>query len=1046
MAKFFINHPRFSAVISIVITLMGVLAALTLPVAQYPEIAPPEIVVSATYPGANATIVRDTVGAVIEQEVNGVEDMIYMKSTSANDGTYSLVVTFAVGADGDKAQTLVQNRVNKALPSIPEDVRRQGIKVEKESSTILQVITLTATDTIADTTDENEAVSAYDDLYLANYATLNLRNALLRVPGVGKADILNALDYSVRVWLDPVAMKTKSVTALDVVNAISEQNVVAAAGQIGALPSTPEQTFTYAIQAKGRMESVQEFEEIILRADPGGATLLLKDVARLELGAKQYFAKGKFQGKDAAVLAIYQQPGANALEVGDGVKAQLKMLSLAFPEGIEYSIPYDSTRFVEISIEEVIETLLIAVALVVLVTYVFLQDVRATLIPTLAIPVSLIGTFACMKVLGYSINLITLFGLILAIGIVVDAAIIVLENVERLMREEKLSSRDATLKAMDEVTAPLIASALVLLAIFIPVSLMPGLTGQIFQQFGVVLSISVVLSTVVALTLAPALCVLLMRPATSEPMWVLRKFNAFIDRTTTGYMGIAKGLSTRLVVALVLYTGLMGFVAYLATSLPTGFVPREDSGAFFAEIQLPPAASVQRTDKMIDAMIRDVEAVEGVRDVISVAGYSLLDGATATNAGILIINLDDWSERTAPGLKQRDIFGQVAQALDAYQDAVALPFESPSIPGLGMAAGFEFMLQDRVGRSPRDMADTMNMLLDQTAQAPGIGHAYSTYLADVPQLYLDVDRVKAKNTGVRISDLFTTLQAQLGGLYVNDITLFGRKTPVTVQAYIEYRDDPEDIRDVYIRNASGSLVPASTLVEFSSVLGPQTLTRFNLFNAVAINGEAPVGTSSGVAVSAMAQIADETLPAGWGYEWTGATYQEIEAGSTAGIAFGLALLFAYLFLVAQYESWTIPIAILLVVPTALLGSFLMTGLSGGDVNLYTQIGLVLMIGMASRNAILIVEFSMSLRADKGLSALEAAMMAARLRFRPLLMTAFSFIFGVFPLVIASGAGDGSRRALGQAVLGGMLSAVVVGALLTPALYVAIEKLRGGKAG
>lgn len=1033
MAKFFIDHPRFAAVISIVITLMGILSALSLPISQYPEIAPPEITVNAVYPGANATTVRDTVGAVLEREINGVEDMIYMKSTSANDGTYTLVVTFEVGADGDKAQTLVQNRVNKALPNVPEDVRRQGISVEKESSTILQAITLQAPG----------AEEKYDDLFLANYATLNIRDSLLRVPGVGKVQVLNELDYAARIWLDPIAMTNLDVSVQDVIAAIGEQNIVAAAGQIGALPTGEDQKFQLTLQVKGRMESPEEFADIILRAYEDGRLLYLRSVARLELGAKNYYAKGKFRGSDAAVLAVYQQPGANALQVGEGIKHTLEELSLAFPEGITYQIPYDSTRFIEISIEEVIETLLIAVFLVIMVVFLFLQDVRATLIPTLAIPVSLIGTFACMQILGYSINLITLFGLILAIGIVVDAAIIVLENVERLLSEGELSPRDATLQAMSEVTLPLVASALVLLAVFVPVSLMPGLTGQIFEQFGVVLSISVVLSTVVALTLAPALCVLLMNKTNKEPIWILRKFNDGIDWLTTRYTSVARILSHRLLLSGVIYVGLLTLIGTLFASLPTGFVPKEDSGAFFAEVQLPDAAAVPRTEQMMDAMVASLEDVEGVRDVISIAGFSLLDGATSSNAGVLIINLEDWSERTEPGMRQSDIFEKVAITLDGFQDAITLPFEPPTIPGLGMSAGFEFMLQDRVGRKPNELADTMDLVLDAANEAPEIALAYSTFRSSVPQVFLDVDRAQAKNAGVEIDTLMTTLQAQFGGLFVNNITMFGRRTPVTIQAESKYRDEVDDLQTIYVRNASGTLVPVSALLQTVETLGPKTLTRYNLYNAAPINGEAPPGVSSGEAVAAMQQIAAETLPAGYGYEWTGATYQEIEAGNTAVFAFALAVLFAYLFLVAQYESWTIPISILLVVPTALVGSFLMTAAAGGDINLYTQIGLVLMIGMAARNAILIVEFAKKLR-DGGKSALEAAETAARLRFRPLLMTAFAFLLGVFPLVIASGAGDGSRRALGNAVFGGMISAVVIGALLTPAIYVALDRLRGNR--
>jgi HAE1 family hydrophobic/amphiphilic exporter-1 len=1030
MAKFFIDHPRFAAVISIIITIVGLIAVYVLPISQYPEIAPPEIAVNANFPGASAETVRDTVGAVLEREVNGVENMIYMKSTSANDGSYALKVTFKVGADADKAQTLVQNRVNKAMPNLPEDVRRRGIKVEKESSAILQIVTLQAT----------EQDSPYDDLFLSNYATLNIKDALLRVPGVGKVKVLNQLDYSARIWLNPLQMNARGITAQDVVAAIREQNIVAAAGQIGALPTRGDQQFTYTLQTKGRMVSPEEFSDIILRADPDGAVLYLSDVARLELGAEMYLAKGKFEKRGSAVIAIYQQPGANALAVGAGIRAQMTDQMDSFPSGIEFSIPYDSTKFVEISIDEVYETLLIAVVLVVAVTFMFLQTFAATVIPSLAIPVSLIGTFACMLVLGYSVNLITLFGLILSIGITVDAAIIVLENVERIIHQGGSSVRDAAIRAMGEVTGPLVASALVLLAVFVPVSLMPGLTGIIFKQFGVVLSISVVLSTIVALSLTPALCVLMMKDTPPKVIAPLRAFNRLVDWTTGGYVNLADKFARRTPLTIVVYGGLLAAIYGLASSIPTGFIPQEDQGAFFVEVQLPEAASINRTDQVLDRMVDAVNEIDGVRDVVSVAGFSLLENASATNAGILVVNLQDWEERTAPGMRQKDIFFKTAARLAEFDDAISLPFESPAIPGLGNSAGFEFILQDLQGRSPQVMADALETVLAEIEKRPEIGAGFSTFRASVPQIFLDIDRLKAKNEGVRLDDLFTTLQAQLGGFYVNDITMFGRRTPVMVQAESEFRDDPDDLLNVYVRNSFGNLVPVSTLVTPKDILGPQTLTRYNLFNAIAISGEAAQGYSSGDAVRAMQEIAETALPQGFGYEWTGSTYQEISAGSSAGIAFGMAMLFAFLFLVAQYESWMVPASILLVVPTALIGAFLHTLLAGGNVNIYTQIGLILMVGMAARNAILIVEFAKQLNED-GMDLYESASTAARLRFRPLLMTAFSFLFGVIPLVIATGAGDGSRRALGQAVFGGMTTAVIVGAVLTPAVFVLIMRLR-----
>ncbi len=707
------------------------------------------------YSGADAKTVRDTVGAVIEKEVNGVEDMIYMSSTSANDGTYTLTVTFEIGADADKAQTLVQNRVNKAMPLLPQTVTRNGVTVEKNTANILMVVSLT----------NEEGQDTYDDLFLVNYALLNVNDALLRIPGVGKVDVLNALDYSVRIWLDPLKMSQANITAADVVNAVGEQNIVAAAGQIGSGPSVEEQKFQYTIQAKGRMESPEEFEDLILRASPDGATVYLKDVARVTLGAQQYLASGALNNDDAAVIAIYQQPGANALSVSENVRSLLEELEPSFPKGLDVTIPYDSTKFVELSIHEVFETLIIAVILVTFVVYVFLQNIKATLIPTIAIPVSLIGTFAAMAMFGFSVNLITLFGLILSIGIVVDAAIIVLENVERLTSEEpELTIVEATEKAMAQVTAPLIASALVLLAVFIPVSLIPGLSGQIFNQFGMVLSVAVVLSTVVALTLTPPLCVMLISAQHHEPMWILRKFNVFLDKVTNGYMAIAMFLCRRLSVTLGVFVALLGVIYLLTLAVPTALTPKEDNGNFFAEIQLPDAASLVRTNEVMIRAVNDLKEIPGVADVISVTGYSLLDGSTSSNAGFLIVALDPWGERTTPDLKQGAIFEQAAGNLTSYDDALAIPFEPPTIPGLGLSAGFSYVLQDRQGRSPEVLAEALTGMIDAANAKDEIGFAYTTFTATVPQLFLDVDREKVKASGVGISDFFFALQVQLGGV------------------------------------------------------------------------------------------------------------------------------------------------------------------------------------------------------------------------------------------------------------------------------------------
>ena len=1030
MIRFLLDRPRFAGVISAVITIAGLLSMATLPVGQYPDIAPPEIVVEAFFPGANAETVRDTVGAVIEEEVNGVEGMIYMSGTSANDGTYALVVTFEIGFDADKAQVLVQNRVNKAMTQLPDDVRRQGLFVEKMSNNIVLAATL-----YSDNPD-------YDGLYLNNYASLNIKAALQRVPGVGKADILGEQRYSIRVWLDPVKMSTREVTVKDVVAAIQDQNLVASAGQIGAFPSPETQQFQLVVESKGQLVSPEEFDNVIIRSSQGGAAVYLRDIARTEIGAQTYLAMGKLGTNPATVLAIYQQPGSNALQVADGVKETLEELSRSFPDGVAYSLPYDTTDFVKASLFEVYETLIIAVLLVVLVTYVFLQDWRSTLIPTITIPVSLIGTFAAMQVFGFSINTLTLFGLVLAIGIVVDAAIIVLENVERILEEnEGMDIRDATVEGMRQTMPPLIASAAVLLAVFIPVSFLPGLVGQLFQQFGIVLSVSVVISTFVAITLAPPLCVIFLRAHKPQPIWILRKFNAGFERLTNGYVGAVAGLVRRLGVSGILFVALLAITGYLAIAVPKGFIPVEDNAAFFAEVQLPDAASLTRTEAFIDKVTTEIQSVEGVREVIAVAGFSLLDGAALSNSGMLIVALDTWEKRTEPHLHQDAIMAEVEDRVGRFQEGIVLTFAPPAIPGLGMATGFEYVMQDNLARSPQVLSDGMDQLLAAANARPEIAGAFATFRADVPRLFLDIDRPLVKTYGVNLQDLFMTLQAQLGGLYVNNTSILGRNTQVNIQADAQYRDTVEDIDTFFVRSDAGQLLPLSSLVSSRTKLGPQTLTRFNLRNSVIVMGAPSPESSSADAIAAMIDVSENDMPDGFGYEWTGATYQQLAAGSLAIFGFALAIVFAYLFLVAQFESMSIPIAILLTVPTALLGSFLATLVTGGDVNLYTQIGLVLMIGMAARNTILIVEAAMINRVEQGMAAVEAAIAASRQRFRPLMMTGFAFLLGVFPLVIASGAGEAGRKALGLAVFGGMLTALAVGALIAPPIYVMVQKLR-----
>lgn len=1029
ISEFFIRRPKFAFVISIVITLAGLLSMPLLPVAQFPEIAPATVQVSASYPGANAEVVRDAVASPLEAAVNGVEDMIYMSSKSAGDGSYSLTITFAVGTDADMAQVRVQNRVQRAIPKLPEEVNRLGVSVDKRSSNMLMVVNLASPD------------ETFDRLFLSNYASINVVDNLARIDGVSDVSILGDLVYGMRVWLNPNQMAALGVTVQDVVAAIREQNVQVAAGQIGAPPSPDNQQFQYTLQVKGRLSEAAEFGDIIVRSREDGAAIHLKDLARIELGAQTYSAYGQVDHSPSTIMAIYQQPDANALNVAEAVYAEMEVLGKRFPQDLEYDIIYDSTRFVEASITEVYETLLIALILVIVVVFFFLQDWRSTLVPAIAIPVSLIGTYAFLYATDMSINTVSLFALILAIGVVVDDAIVVIENVRRIMDEEGLAPAAAASKAMGQVTGPIIATTLVLLAVFVPVALMPGITGRMYSQFALTLSIAVLISSVNALTLSPALCAVLLRPTTETAKGFWATIEGAIHRLTLGYGRTVGFLVARLRLVALVVLVLFISIGYLAYSLPKGFIPNEDQGYFMVDVQLPDASSLHRTTDALDTIIDMVLEEPAVDSVLSVPGFSMLNGSSTSNSGMMIVNLKPWSERTAPGEHQSAILARTQAKLFTYPNANAMAFEVPPIPGLGQTGGVEFVLQDTLGRSPQALASTMRGLVLRANEAPEIGRAFSTYRADIPQIFVDVNRPKAKAMGIPLSDIFTTLQGQLGSLYVNDFNKYGKVYQVKIQADRQFRARETDIRNFYVRSSQGDMVPLGTMTSTSQRLGPEITNRYNMYNSAQINASAAPGYSSGQSIDAMARVAGQALPDGYTFEWTGITYQQLEAGNLAPLLFGLALLFVYLFLVAQYESWTIPWAIILCVPIALLGAFLAIAVTGTDLNLYSQIGIVLLIGLASKNAILIVEFAKVQREQERLGIAEAAVKAATLRFRAVLMTAFSFVLGVLPLVFADGAGAVSRFSLGLSVFGGMLMAAIAGTLLVPAFFVMIQSSR-----
>jgi len=1024
-SHFFIDRPIFASVISIVIVLVGLVAMMTLPIAQYPEITPPVVTVTATYTGADAETLANTVAAPIEQQINGVQNMIYVNSTSAgSNGQVQISVTFGIGTDIDKATIDVNNRIRVAEPLLPQEVQRLGVNARERSTSFLQIIAL------------QSPGGRQDPLFISNYASINVVDALKRIAGVGDVQIFGAQVYAMRIWLQPNRMAELGVTTSDVAAAIREQNSQFAAGQIGQEPIRSGQQLTYTVTTKGRLVEPEEFGNIIVRANPDASMLRLKDFARIELGAQSYDAVGKLNGQPATLLAIFLQPGANALATAENVAAAMRELSASFPAGITYSVPYDTTLFVNASISEVVKTFVEATLLVIVVVFVFLQNWRATIIPVLAVPVSIIGTFAGMYLLGFSINTLTLFGMVLAIGIVVDDAIVVLENVERIMAEEGLPPRDAAIKAMEEVSGPVIAIVLVLCAVFIPVAFLGGIAGQLYQQFAITIAVSVVISGLVALTLSPALCVVLLRQEHHEPWRVFRWFNRAFDRTMNEYARSVNFFNHRWLVSLAIFALVILCALILFRTLPTSFIPAEDQGYYFTAVRLPDGTALDRTNAVVSRVVEIARANAAVQNVTSITGFDILGGGQRTSGATIFVTLKPWGERA---VHVRELIREMSvKAAQAVREGLVLAFNPPAISGLGTTGGFELYVQNRGQGGSVQLAQVSQQLIARASQAPELTGLSTTFHPTVPQLYIELDRERAKAYGISITGVFDTLQALFGSLYVNDFNQFGRTYRVQLQAEPEFRSTPGDIGKVYVRSSRGEMIPLSSLLNIREITGPDTIERYLLFPAAKVIGSAAPGYSSGDALAAMARIAQESLPAEYSFAWTGQAYQEIESGSTAGVVFGAAIVMVFLILAAMYEKWTLPIAVLLAVPFALLGALIAIWLRGLENDVYFQIGLVTLIALAAKNAILIVEFAV-LEREQGKDAYDAALSAARLRFRPIVMTSLAFILGVVPLALSTGAGAASRHSIATGVIGGMLAATVIATLFVPFFYVFLTR-------
>ncbi|MFA7665833.1 MAG: multidrug efflux RND transporter permease subunit [Burkholderiaceae bacterium] len=1025
MSRFFIDRPIFAAVLSIVITLAGLVASQILPVAQYPEIAPPIVTINTSYPGASAETLARTVAAPIEEQLSGVENLLYFSSSSSSNGQVTISATFEVGTNVDQATFNINNRVQLALPRLPEEVQRNGVTVQKRSNDILLVVGLTSPD------------GRYDTLYLSNFSALNVVDELKRLPGVADVTIFGARDYAMRIWLDPDRMAALGVTTADVARAVRAQNAQYAAGKVGAEPAVPGQSLIYTVTARGRLVEPEAFGEIVVRADGPEGVLRLKDISRIELGAQSYDAFNKLDGKATISTAVFLQSGANALQVAEIVRQRMDELKQTFPEGLDYVIPFDTTRYVSSSINEVVKTIAEAAVLVVLVVFIFLQSWRATLIPMVAVPVSLIGTFAGLWLFGFSINTLTLFAMVLAIGIVVDDAIVVLENVERLMREEKMPARAAAIESMREVSGAIVAIVMVLCAVFVPVAFLGGIAGQLYRQFAVTVAIAVVLSGFVALTLTPVMCALLLKSAHHESR-LFRPFNRGFDALTRLFMAAVRGSLAHRWLSLALFGGVIALAAVLFVRIPGSFVPAEDQGYIIAAVILPDGATLERTGASGDRMQQVFDGHPSIQNMLVINGFDLIGGGNKTNAATIFVPLKDWSEReqSAPALA-----GEMFERGMALTDGMALAFNPPAIRGLGTAGGFEVYVQGRSSADPQRLAEVVKLFTEALQAHPNLQGINTFFRPAIPQLRVDVDREKAMSLGVSVNEVFEALQATMGALYVNDFNMFGRTYRVQLQADAPFRMAPGDLGRIWVRSNAGEMIPLKTMISVEQVVGPEQLERFNGYVAAKVMGSGRPGVSSGDAIRAVEEVAANALPSGYSIAWTGQAFQEKRTGSQSVFAFGFAIVMVYLILAALYERWGLPVAVLLAVPFAITGALAFVFIRAMENDIYFQIGLVVLIGLAAKNAILICEFAQQAFLA-GKTPMEAALQAARLRFRPIVMTSLAFVLGVLPLAIASGAGAAARQSMGTGVVGGMLAATFVATIFVPLFFTVTARRRG----